>query len=307
MVAAPDDDAAVWRSRDGLTVSTVDTLVEGIDFRLSWRGFDFVTLGRRLMTINLSDLAAMGAEPRHALISLCLRPGLSVRNVTDLYRGIRTQARRHGFTVAGGDLSAIDGPLVLSATLFGEITDGRPMTRAGAKAGWHLAVTGTLGKAAAGLELVEARHPARTPTERRLIRALLDPEPRLRAGQLLRESGIRVAGDISDGLTREVIRIAQASKLGAVIIDAGVPIDRGMRARFGNRTARRLAMGGSEDFELICAAPARRIGAASARLFAEAGTRLSTVGLLTVRRQVLRLDDRGRFSRLRSAGYEHFR
>jgi thiamine-monophosphate kinase len=285
----------------------VDTLVEGIDFRTSWRGFDFAALGRRLMTINLSDLAAMGAEPRHALISLCLRRNLPVSSVTALYRGIRAQARRYGFTVAGGDLSEIDGPLVLSATLFGEIRHGRPMTRAGARPGWHLAVTGTVGKAAAGLELLEARRLPRTATERRLIRALLDPVPRVRAGQILRESGIRVAGDISDGVTTEVARIAEASNVGAVIIEAGLPTDRGMHLLYGNRRSWQLALGGSEDFELICAAPPNRITAAGSRLFSETGLRLWRVGLITAKREVLRLGDRGRYYRLRRIGYEHFR
>jgi len=284
----------------------VDTLVEGIDFRTSWRGFDFIALGRRLMAINLSDLAAMGAEPRHALISLCLRRSLPVASVTGLYRGIRAQARRYGFTVAGGDLSEIDGPLVLSATLFGEIRRGRPMTRSGARPGWTVAVTGTIGKAAAGLGLLEAGRSPKTAIERRLIRALLDPQPRLRAAQILHQSGIRVAGDISDGLAREVVRIAEASKVGAVIIEARLPIDRGMIALYGNRKSWQLAMGGSEDFELICAAPRTRIDIAATRLFSETGLRLRTVGVISAQRQVLRLDDRGRYYSLRRIGYEHF-
>ncbi len=307
VVAAPDDDTAVWRSHRGLTVATVDTLVEGIDFRTEWRGFDFATLGRRLMTINLSDLAAMGAEPRHALISLCLRPRLAVASVTALYRGIRAQARRYGFTVAGGDLSTIDGPLVLSATLFGEIRKGQPMTRAGARPGWILAVTGTIGKAAAGLELLEARQTPRTLTERRLIRAQLDPAPRVRAGHFLRESGITVAGDVSDGLVREVVRIAEASQVGAIIVDAWLPIDRDVRGRYGDRAALRMALGGSEDFELVCAAPMETMAAVAARLKAETGIHLTAIGMLGPRRGVRRQGADGKFSRVRSAGYEHFR
>jgi thiamine-monophosphate kinase len=181
------------------------------------------------------------------------------------------------------------------------------MTRAGARPGWHLAVTGTVGKAAAGLELLEARRLPRTPTERRLIRALLDPVPRVRAGQVLRESGIRVAGDISDGVTTEVARIAEASNAGAVIIEAALPTDRGMNARYGNRKSWQLALGGSEDFELICAAPPSRMTAAGSRLFSETGLRLWRVGLITAKREVLRVDDRGRSFRLRRSGYEHFR
>jgi thiamine-monophosphate kinase len=307
VVAAPDDDAAVWRSRRGLTVATVDTLVEGIDFRLEWRDFDFATLGRRLMTINLSDLAAMGAEPRHALVSLSLRPNLPVADVTALYRGIRTQARRYGFTVAGGDLSAIDGPLVLSATLFGELGDDRPMTRSGARRSWVLAVTGTLGKAAAGLQLLEARRRARTQTERRLIAAQLDPGARVRAGQILHESGITVAGDISDGLVREVTRMAEASHVGAIIVDSWVPLDPDVRERFGDAAALRMALGASEDFELICAAPGEKMASTQLRIVAETGLGLTAIGHVTPRRGVRRQGRDGKFSRVRSAGYEHFR
>jgi thiamine-monophosphate kinase len=249
----------------------------------------------------------MGAEPRHALISLCLRPNLPVASITALYRGIRTQARRYSFTVAGGDLSAIDGPLVLSATLFGEIGNDRPMTRSGGRRGWSLAVTGTLGKAAAGLQLLEAGARSRTPRERRLIAALLDPTPRLNAAQLLRESGITVAGDISDGLVREVVRISEASQLGAIIVDSWLPIDPDAGERFGERAALRLALGASEDFELICAAPAEKMALTQVRLAAEAGISLTVIGFLAPRRGVRRQRKDGKFSRVRAAGYEHFR
>ena len=284
----------------------MDTMVEGVDFRLGWRAFDFRLLGRRLMAINLSDLAAMGAEPRHALISLCLRPSLPVAGITALYRGIREQARAHGFTVAGGDLSRIDGPLVLSATLVGEIREGRPMTRSGARPGWCLAVTGNLGGAAAGLELLQSGRRAFTSLERRLIRAQLDPPARVRAGQILRASGIRVAGDISDGLASEVIRIARASKVQAVIIEAGFRFDSRMQSEYGDRKARLLALR-SEDYELICVAPWNRIQTTSARLKAETGIRLNTIGFIRRGRGVLRVTVSGKIYKMRSAGYEHFR
>ncbi len=286
-------------------------MVEGVDFRLDWRALDFRLLGRRLMAINLSDLAAMGAEPRHALISLCLRPRLPVAGITALYRGIREQARVHGFTVAGGDLSRIDGPIVLSATLVGQIREGRPMTRSGARPGWWLAVTGNLGNAAAGLELLQSGRRAFASLERRLMRAQLDPPARVRVGQILRASGIRVAGDISDGLASEVIRIAQASNVQVFIVEGVVPLDHGLRSEYGTRKARRLAWR-SEDYELICAAPRPRLRAAKARLLAETGIRLNTIGF--IRRGptrggpgAFRITVNGTIVHMLSAGYEHFR
>ncbi len=306
-MGAPQDDAAVWRSPSGPAVGTIDTLVEGIDFRLEWPGFDWRTLGRRLMSINLSDLAAMGAEPMHALISLGLRPSLEVGSVIRLYQGIANQARSFGCTVAGGDLSSTTGPLVLTAALIGRLPPGgAPMRRGGARAGWGLAVTGKLGNAAAGLALLEAGRRPETAAERRWVRAQVDPLPRIRAGRALHQGGIRVAGDISDGLFREVERIADASGLGAAVNVDALPIDPALqRAHAGG--AWRLALDASEDFELICAAPSRRLTALAPRFFAETGLKLTVVGELTPRSGVRLHDDAGRAVGLTGAGYEHFR
>src|SRR5207237_472427 len=150
-VAAPADDAAAWRG-DPFVVATTDTMVEEIDFRLQWPGFDFRTLGRRLIAINLSDLAAMGAEPRYALVSMSLRGSLPVADVRRLYRGIAEQAQRHGCRIAGGDLSETPGPLTLTATMVGRLRSRRAMLRReGARPGWLIAVTRSLGRAARGL------------------------------------------------------------------------------------------------------------------------------------------------------------
>ncbi|TMC29046.1 MAG: hypothetical protein E6J32_08300 [Chloroflexi bacterium] len=167
-MAAPNDDAAVWRG-DSLVAATTDTMVEGVDFRLEWPGLTFRLLGRRLMSINLSDLAAMGADPGHALISLCLPGSLVLQDVTGLYRGISERARQYGCTIAGGDLSGTDGPMVLTAALYGTLPTGRrPLRRSGARAGWGLGVTGVLGRAAAGLGLLLAGKSPRTAAERHI-------------------------------------------------------------------------------------------------------------------------------------------
>jgi thiamine-monophosphate kinase len=297
IVAAPDDDAAVWRTRAGLQVSTVDTMVEGIDFRPSWPGFHFRLLGRRLMAINLSDLAAMGAQPRDALISLCLPPTLPLESVRDLYRGIAEQGRRFGCAIAGGDISAIEGPLVLTAVLTGMIPAGRrPLRRSGARAGWQIAVTGTLGNAALGLRALE-RHQV---PQRRWVKALLDPEPRVQAGLILSASGVSVAGDISDGLFREVARIAQPVRLGAVIDVAALPIDRRGKGAPG------LAdLGRSEDFELICAAPPHRVLAAAARMRRDLRLPLTVIGRLTLKSGI-RIMEQGKEHQVDVLGYQHF-
>src|ERR1700737_1203526 len=178
LVAAPTHDAGVWRG-DRFVVATTDTMVEEIDFRLQWPGFDFRTLGRRLISINLSDLAAMGAEPRYALVSLTLRGTLPVADARRLYLGVAEQARRFSCAIAGGDVSGTLGLLTLTATLIGRLDSARSMLRrGGARPGWLLAVTGALGGAAAGLRLLESGREPETRGERAGAPAHLDPHPR---------------------------------------------------------------------------------------------------------------------------------
>ena len=299
-MAAPRDDAAVWRG-DPFVAATTDTMVEEIDFRLEWPGFDFATLGRRLISINLSDLAAMGAEPRYALVSLTLRGTLPVADARRLYEGIAQQARRFSCAIAGGDVSGTLGLLTLTATLVGRLSSARSMLRRdGARAGWLLGVTGSLGGAAAGLRLLESGRRPSTARERRWVSAQLDPTPRVIAGRVLVDAGIRVGGDISDGLYREVERFLDGTRLGATIDIERLPLARGL-----HRTEWALAVKDSEDFELVCAAPAPRIAAAR-RVLERIDLPLTVVGEIDARPGI-RLRNGSRVERLEGAGYEHFR
>ena len=299
-MAAPDDDAAVWRG-DPLVAATTDTMVEEIDFRLEWPGFDFRTLGRRLLAINLSDLAAMGAEPRYALVSISLRGTLPVADVRRLYRGIAEEAHRFGCRIAGGDLSGTLGPLTLTATLYGRLRSRRTMLRrVGARPGWLIAVTGWLGAAAAGLRLLESGVKPASAVERRWVSAQLDPVPRIAAGRALADAGITVGGDISDGLHREVERLVQPQRLGATIDIERLPLARGLRHKQWA-----LAVNDSEDFELICAAPRARMTIAQ-RALERIDVPLTVVGEIEARPGI-RLKNGTRFERLKTAGYEHFR
>ena len=282
-------------------------MVEGVDFRLGWPGLSLRMVGRRLMSINLSDLAAMGAEPRHALISLGLPGRMALADVTDLYRGLAERARQYGCTIAGGDLTGTDGPLVLTAALYGRIAPGRrPLRRAGARAGWALAVTGRLGLAAAGLGLLlEGKRP-RTTAERRWVKALYDPQPRVEAAKILQAMGVRVAGDISDGLYREIERIAQLAGLGATVEADQMPLDPDVA-----RSREHAWAGGlmeSEDYELVCAGPRKLLEAATRRLRTRLNLNFSIIGSLT--RQIgirVRLDGRVVSIPSRGEGYDHFR
>lgn len=254
------DDAALL-SVGGTAVVTQDLLVEGVHFRRATTSAR--DLGHKALAVNLSDLAAMGAEPVAALVGLCLPPGgVSEAEVDDLYAGMEALAERHGVTVAGGDVTA--GPaLVLAVAAVGRPSAGvAPVHRAGGRSGDVLCVTGALGASAAGLLLLERPELAGTvpgPVADRLRAAHLRPEPRVEAGRALARAGARAMLDVSDGLALDGARLARASGARAVIELARLPLAEGVAevAAAAGRDALRLAASGGEDYELLAAiAPA---------------------------------------------------
>ena len=180
--------------------------------------------------MNLSDLAAMGASPRAALLSLLLPPGCLVAEVDALVDGFLVLAERFGVALVGGNISESPGPLIVDVTATGAVHRRRVLTRGGARSGDELDVTGSVGAAAAGLDMLAAAAAAAGPAadgefsvcEARYRR----PEPRVRFGCLLgRNRAARACVDLSDGLADGVCQIARASGLGAVIDADAIPID----------------------------------------------------------------------------------
>ena len=193
------DDAAVWQPTPGEhVVVTTDSLVESVHFRREWTGW--ASLGHKTLAVNVSDLAAMGAIPSLAVISLGLDGEERIGDLQALYSGLGALARRLGMTIAGGDIVRSPRGLILHVTAIGETRDQRVLTRSGANAGDVIGVTGTLGAAAAGLSLLrldpgDARRRAATANE--LVEAHLRPEPRVALGAALLEVGATSAMDLS--------------------------------------------------------------------------------------------------------------
>lgn len=245
------DDAAVWQPRPGRAqVATTDVLVEYQDFQLPW--LEWEDLGYKALAINLSDLAAMGAWPRLALVSLGLRGNERDREIIELYRGMEELALREGVDIAGGDLSKSD-TVFLSVTAIGDVpVNQRLLRRSGAHVGDVLAVTGPLGLAAAGLRVLQQGIPwvEGSPAMRR---ALLRPTPRLREGRLLARLGASAAMDLSDGLLGDLPKLCAASDVSAKIDVVRLPIPSAIRWAFPDWLD--LALRGGEDFELLFTAP----------------------------------------------------
>ena len=250
------DDAAVWQPPDGesIVVST-DSLVEGIHFRLEWT--DWERLGHKALAVNLSDLAAMGAQPGIAVISLGLRGSERVSDLEALYRGMGGLAVQTGVRIAGGDIVASPNAFSITVTVLGASRDGQVLHRSGAKAGDVIGVSGTLGASAAGLKLLQAggmNARRRAATADQLIESHLRPLPRMELGRILLEGGATSAMDLSDGLLGDLPKMLARSHVRARINEQAIPVAAAVRSLFPEDRLN-LALRGGEDYELLFTAP----------------------------------------------------
>ncbi len=311
------DDAAVLQGGGPLAIAT-DALVAGVDFLPD---ADPRRLGMKALAVNLSDLAAVGATPLYALLTLGLCEKTTLEWFESFQEGFKTVAAEHGVAVVGGDLSR-------SPTVFASVTVlGRPpvpgfLTRSGGRPGDELWISGTLGAAAAGLQLLLAgyrlvgeegvRGPGgRTLVSpnaaeiRRLIRHQLSPRPMVELGTTLAEKGLATAAiDLSDGLARDLHRLCRASGAGAVIARESLPLDSAI-----TELSRRLALEplatalfGGEDYGLLFAVP-QKTSSALTRLAGRFALR--RIGVLTSATSVL-LSSGGRSEPIPDAGFDHF-
>lgn len=268
VVLGPGDDAAIVRPQEGrYLVLTLDTLVAGRHFP---NNFPAADVGRRLLAVNLSDLAAMGAEPAWALLSVAI-PEPDEAWLADFASGLGDFADRHGIAVVGGDL--VRGPLLVSAQLSGFSGPEPALRRSGAAAGDDIWVSGTLGGAMAALELDLARVRESHPD---LYARFASPEPRLALGRRL--AGLATSAiDVSDGLLADLGHILEASRLGAEIEAEYVPLHPAAAQVLPPARVLELALTGGDDYELCFTAPPAR---ASAVLSAagESGTPVCRIG-----------------------------
>ena len=272
VLAGVGDDGAVVAPPPGAElVLALDTLVDGVHFPA---GFDARFVGQRALAVNLSDLAAMGAEPAWALLGLTI-PSPDEHWLAGFSGGFDALARRHGVALVGGDTTR--GPLTVTVTLAGAVPEGAALRRDGARAGDDLWVSGTPGDAAAGLQILQGRLNAQGRARDALLARFQSPLARVTLGVALR--GIATACiDLSDGLLGDLGKLCAASGVGADLASRELPLSAGLCSVAPPADRVRFALSGGDDYELLfTAGPEDR-----ARLTAlDAGVVLRRIGAVT--------------------------
>jgi len=302
VVVGPGDDAAAIEPVRGLLeVVTTDAQVDGVHFDRRFVPPD--AIGHRALAVNLSDLAAMGARPRAALLSMALPPSLELDAFDRIVDGFLALAARYGVALIGGNITHTSGPMVLDVTALGNVHRRKMLTRDGALAGDEVYVTGSLGDAAAGLLRLQEDHSAGEHTGR-----YLRPDPRVRAGLLLgRNQAATSCMDLSDGLADGVRQIAEASSVGMTLDRASLPIGPETREWLSRKGCDPIdiALRGGDDFELIFTVRPKQAGRLRAVRRYLGDLPITRIGIVTRAPRLIVKDERG--ERELPEGYEHFR
>ena len=293
------DDAAAWRGSNSNTVLTTDTMVEGVHFSLDWAGWE--ALGWKAMATNQSDVAAMGCMPMYAVVSLGLRGDLPIEGLEQMYRGMAAACAANGGAVVGGDVVRSPTFFVTVAMTGSAGDEGPLLTRDAAKPGDIIAVTGSLGSSAGGLQTLRDGLALDSEIASYLHNTHNRPSPRVAEGYALRALGVSAAIDISDGLVDDLGKFCAASGVGADLRADQVPVDDRLKSAFPDDWLS-LALSGGEDYELAFTAPAETVAEAKRMLDAT----VTAIGQVREGSGVRVLKDDGDEISVGRGGWDHF-
>ncbi len=302
------DDAAVVQAGGGKCwVVTCDAQVSGVHFPAS-REVSGFAVGYKSLAVNVSDVAAMGAKPRFALVSLGIPEDTALSFLDDVYRGIGAFSQRYGVVVLGGNVTRTSGPLFVDVFLVGEARREHLLLRSGARLGERILVTGHLGDAAAGLR-VSSHTGLREDFRERLISAQAKPSPRVAEGVAIAESGLATAMmDVSDGLAGDIHHLCAASGVGAILRENALPASDALVewASLEGKNPREWALHGGEDYELLLTAPAESVRALQEVVRSAGGAQLTPIGEIVAAPRGILLECADGISELESRAWEHF-
>lgn len=298
-----DDCAVIPKDAESDLVITTDLLIEGIDFRLDWTTPGLI--GHKALAVSLSDIAAMGAEPKWAMVSIGITESMwNTKFLDPFYDAWQDLAAIFEVELVGGDTSRSPDRLVIDSIVAGEVRKGTAVMRSGAKPGDGVYLSGPLGGAAAGLRVLEQGGKLKesaSDDQQALVMKQLRPLPQIRLGSRLRENGLATAMiDLSDGLSSDLAHLCSASGVGAVINANDLPFDAETMNLAGSIEGMlELALNGGEDFELLFTADDEKISRSQ-------NTDIFRIGEITANIGVIELNRNGQTELMRPAGFKHF-
>lgn len=308
------DDCAVLSLNNGnYQVLTTDALVETVHFNLKTHTPE--QLGWKTMAVNISDIAAMGGEPKFAVISVGIPNSLPVDFLDRFYRGLNQASLKYKVALIGGDTVSSPKHLFINIALLGETLKKKVFVRSGARPGDKVFVTGTLGDSALGLKVLESPRKKWIGPEtlrKKLIQRHLKPEPRVEVAAWLAKSEYKVTSmiDISDGLTQDLGHILKAGKVGADLSESDIPISKSLSrySLINGLSALELALSGGEDYELLFTLASEDVTSLSIESITKANQPVTQIGVITVKEGIRLISKTGRSKTLkRSMGFNHFK
>ena len=305
VVGIGDDAAVLLPTSRQLQLLTTDMLVEGVHFDL--RTTTPEQLGFKAVAVSLSDIAAMGGTPRHAVISVAATKNTPVEYIVNLYKGMKEICHKFKVNIVGGDTVSSHHDMVINVAVIGEVEPTNLTRRSGAKPGDIIVVTGTLGNSGGGLDLLMHGNWEEYDFAWPLVTAHLTPDPQVIAGQKLAAMGISSMNDISDGLASEVNEIALASNVGMRVYAQNVPLTAELieTAALFQKQPLDYALYGGEDYQLVFTIQPDKFELLSEQ---EIGIRLTRIGEVVTRSEgVVIVGVDGQTSKLEAKGYNHFR
>jgi thiamine-monophosphate kinase len=306
LVVGIGDDCAVLRRGPVLEVLTTDCLVAGTHFEDGW--LTMKDVGWKVMAVNVSDVAAIGGTPQHALVTLFLPDDFEIKQVDEIYEGMEECGDRMGVSVVGGDIVRTTGPFAVSVALSGVCERDQIVLRSGARQDDLVVVTGALGEASVGMRLLREAGEGRSTPAQECVRRFQHPMPRLsEARTIIKSLQPSAMIDISDGLLSDLWHIMDASGVGAVLDGDSIPIGKCVLDYFqaDREEALSQALGGGEDYELLFTVSSRheeRLAEVAQGL--DIG--LTPIGKIRAKGTGVRLAGEAGERELGRAGFDHF-